>query len=262
MKKMISVIICGLFVCTLGLAACGNNNTSAPASTPPEGSSSAEPVIQGSAAAEPEGEVPSGPVVGGWVVNDLIEPVLDETERETFAKAKEGFVGSNLDAVTVLATQVVAGSNLAYLCLETPVVPDAQSEWSIVVVYHDLQDNDEITHVATIDLGDVKVAEAKDTSNIVGGWTVKDTGGIPATLPIKELEAAFEKLASEYTDVQLGAIELLGTQLVSGTNYKILCKGTHDGQTDLYVVVLYMDLEGNAEFTSVELFDLLAYVSD
>ena len=259
MKKIISVLLCGLVVCSLGLAACGNK-TPEPAPAP-QGGSSDVPAPQASSSIEPESDVPTGPMPGGWTISDLANQTLNEDEQEIFNKASEGYTGNNLTPIAVLATQVVAGTNLAYLCTGTIVVPDAQPEWDIVVVYHDLEDNAEITNVQTIDLTNIKTVDSAGDSNVVGGWTVKEPGGKPVMLPSEEAQTAFDKAAAAYTDVDLKPIALLGTQVVAGMNYKVLCDGVKDGQTNLYIVDIYQDLEGNAEVTDAQIFDLLAYVS-
>ncbi len=51
-------------------------------------------------------------------------------------------------------------------------------------------------------------------------------------------------------------VALLATQLVSGTNYKALCKGN---DKNLYVVTWYRDLKGNASLTSAECVNIGAY---
>ena len=57
-------------------------------------------------------------------------------------------------------------------------------------------------------------------------------------------------------------VALLGTQIVSGTNYRILCSGTTvtaDPVTSLYVVDVYEDLQGAAEVKDIQLIDLTKY---
>ena len=47
----------------------------------------------------------------------------------------------------------------------------------------------------------------------------------------------------------------MGTQVVAGTNYMFLCEGSkvvQNPKPELYVVKVYQDLNGNADFTYVE----------
>ena len=72
-------------------------------------------------------------LLGGWQVCE--NPTVTEEAQAVLDKALEGFVGSKVEPVALLATQVVAGTNYCFLCKVTPVVPNAQSAWSLVYVY-------------------------------------------------------------------------------------------------------------------------------
>lgn len=87
---------------------------------------------------------------------------------------------------------------------------------------------------------------------LVGGWSAVDQtdGAIP-----QDAQMAFEKAAEGYVGISFKPIALMGTQVVAGTNYMFLCVGNkvvQNPRTELYVVKVYQDLSGNAEFTSVE----------
>ena len=68
-------------------------------------------------------------------------------------KALEGFVGSKVEPAALLATQVVAGTNYCFLCRVTPVVPNAQSAWCLVYVYHALDGSARILEFQDVTLG-------------------------------------------------------------------------------------------------------------
>ncbi len=51
-------------------------------------------------------------------------------------------------------------------------------------------------------------------------------------------------------------LSLVATQVVSGTNYKALCRGD---DKNLYVVTWYKDLKGNSSLTSAECVNIGAY---
>ena len=145
---------------------------------------------------------------------------------DIFKKAIGAQAGMDYEPIAVLATQVVAGQNIAYLCKGTLETESPTTSWVIVVVYNDLQGEASITGVATIDL-------------------------------------AFSKAAENYDGVEINPLALLGTQVVSGTNYLILGTGhavVQNPVTSLYVATVYEDLQGNCKFTDVSQFDLLAYV--
>ena len=105
-----------------------------------------------------------------------------------------------------------------------------------------------------------KPETAEDT--VLGGWTCTDIGKVAGISA--EGEAAISKALEGFTGVNLKPVVLLGTQLVSGTNYMFLCRGntvTENPVTSLYVTVVYEDLEGNCTITDNKVFDLNTYVT-
>lgn len=200
--------------------------------------------------------------VGGWIVNTESTATPTEEEQEIFAKASETYTGIDLEPVAVLATQLVAGTNYAYLCKATTATADPTTHWVVAVVYNNLEGDATITNVEDIELADMEVADdAEDTSELVGAWEIRalDEG---ATLP-EGAEEAFNKALQNYDGVSLKPIALLGTQVVAGTNYLVLCEGApvvQDPKDCLYVAKVYEDLKGNAQFAEVQTLDLLEYV--
>lgn len=201
-------------------------------------------------------------LAGGWTVNTESAATPSEEEQEIFAKASETYTGVDLEPVAVLATQLVSGTNYAYLCKATPVTAEPTTHWVVAVVYNNLEGDATITNVEDIDLADVEVADdAEDTSELVGAWEIRalDKG---AALP-DGAEEAFNKALQDYDGVSLKPIALLGTQVVAGTNYLVLCQGApvvQDPKDCLYVAKVYEDLEGNAQLAEVQTLDLLEYV--
>ncbi len=200
---------------------------------------------------------------GGWEVYDGSSlSVVSDEERAIFEKAAEGMVGAEMQPVAVLATQLVAGMNYAFLCTSTPVVPNAQPSWVVAVVYHDLQGNDSITWVRNLELGDMKTQEHGSDEDIVGGWAISEHAAA-AALP-EDAQKAFDTASENFDGVSLSPVALLGTQVVAGTNYNVLCFGTTVTATPvtcLYAVRIYADLQGGAEITDVEDIDFLYYVT-
>ncbi len=71
-------------------------------------------------------------------------------------------------------------------------------------------------------------------------------------------------LYGRYVGVGYNPIQLLGTQVVEGTNYRALALGTVPGNEDhpgLYVITWYEDLAGDSTILSIEKLDLLTYVA-
>jgi hypothetical protein len=195
------------------------------------------------------------PIGGGWEIRtDVTESALSDEVQARFDAALESYEGDGLAPVCVLATQVVAGTNYAILCTGEP------AGWYVAVLYADLQGGAEITSAQQIDVSSPALAENAQEEGLTGAYTVVDP--VDIELP-DDAAAAFATGGENYVGVDLHPIALLATQVVAGTNYRILCSGAvvaPDAPQQLYVVDVYEDLDGGAEYTSVGLFDLLAYV--
>lgn len=85
---------------------------------------------------------------GGWRQREDMN--LSEEDTSIFDKAMEGFVGVSYSPIAVLATQVVAGTNYAYLCEATPAVLDPEPFYAVVVIYEDLSGNTEISDIVEL----------------------------------------------------------------------------------------------------------------
>ncbi len=77
----------------------------------------------------------------------------------------------------------------------------------------------------------------------------------------EEAQAAFDKAMEKLVVVSYTPVALLGTQLVAGMNYCILCQAVvvyPDAQPYYALVYLYADLEGNAQITQIVPLDITA----
>ena len=92
-----------------------------------------------------------GMLSGGWQAAE--DPAFTEELQAIFDKGLEGLVGVNYVPVAYLGSQVVAGTNHAFLCQATVVYPDAVPTWKIVFLYEDLQGNVSIMNIADFDFG-------------------------------------------------------------------------------------------------------------
>ena len=88
-------------------------------------------------------------VPGGW--SQPASPVLTEEVKKAFDKALEGFTGVNYEPVALVSEQVVAGMNYCVACRSTVVYPGAESTYSLVYIYADLQGGAEITDIVTLE---------------------------------------------------------------------------------------------------------------
>lgn len=85
---------------------------------------------------------------GGWRHREDMN--LSKEDIQLFDNALEGLVGVNYSPIAVLATQVVAGTNYAYLCEATPAVLDSEPFYAVVVIYEDLSGNTEISDIVEL----------------------------------------------------------------------------------------------------------------
>ena len=91
--------------------------------------------------------------------------------------------------------------------------------------------------------------EPMESTPLDGGWTVADDPMIS-----EELQAALEKALDGLVGVAYQPVACLGTQVVAGVNYAILCQQTAivpDAEPTWVIVYLYEDLQGNAEILNV-----------
>ena len=106
--------------------------------------------------------------------------------------------------------------------------------------------------------GQTEAEETKDVDEsapaLVGGWTITEDAALT-----DEAQAAFDKALDGLTGVGYTPLALLGTQLVSGTNYCILCeaKVVYPDAVPYYALVyVYADLQGNAEILDIVILDI------
>ena len=102
-------------------------------------------------------------------------------------------------------------------------------------------------------------AETGGPEPVSGGWELYDNEA--NTLP-EDVQTAFDKAAESFKESELKPVAYVASQVVAGKNYMILCEAdttTEDAATSYKMVIVYADLEGNAEITQVKDFDLTAY---
>lgn len=199
-------------------------------------------------------------VVGGWTVNDqIVTKLLPDDSEAIFQKAMEGYVGVGYEPAALLATQVVAGTNYLYLCKGTTVTAQPVTSWYLVTVYNDLEGNAQITQAQELDLAALKTTQTAPESGLAGGWSLVPVSNA-VTLP-QDVWAAFNKATENFDGPTLNPIALLATQVVNGTNNLVFCQGqTADGAQALYVATLYINSDGSAEISDVQMLDMFAYL--
>lgn len=205
---------------------------------------------------------PVEPVVGGWAMNQDAASSLTDEQQETFAKASAGYEVT-LEPVAMLATQVVAGSNEAYLCKQA-ATDGAAEQWVVAVVYNDLEGNSSITSVKALDYDKLVTGDEQAyAEDMVGAWEIQPQEGV--ALP-GDAQGVFDEFVKAYLGgADIKPVALLGTQVVSGTNYLVLCETADKAMipaenNTLLVVKAYQDLDGNVQLGDILTFNLLEYV--
>jgi len=138
-----------------------------------------------------------------------------------------------------MATSIVACAAKEEPVAETEAVTEATTEAPTTAA-------ETVTEAATTET-ETEVVETDP--EILGGWTDTEDGSLS-----EELLGYFDAATSELVGASYEPLELLGTQVVAGTNYKILCNVTAvvpDAKPEKKIVTMYVDLQKNASITEV-----------
>ena len=95
-----------------------------------------------------------GPLAGGWTPAE--DPAVTEVLKNLFAQGTAAITGVGYVPVAYLGSQVVAGTNHAFLCQAVTAYPgslDTPPAWAIVYLYQDLEGNVSILSIADFDFG-------------------------------------------------------------------------------------------------------------
>lgn len=220
MKKTLSIIICIALIAgsILAFTACGKKD---------------KETTEG------------GEIVGGWTKPESVE--ITEDFKKIFEKAVIELVGGDYVPVAYLGSQVVAGTNHRVLCKESAVVPGAKMTYAIMTIYEDLGGKTKILEIMP---SDVEAPRAE--AGLAGGWTETETPELT-----DEAKAALQKACETLTGAEYTPLALLATQVVAGTNYRIVCESkatVPNAESEYVIVTVYADLQGNAEITDVASF--------
>jgi len=144
--------------------------------------------------------------------------------------------------LALVATQVVSGTNYLILSKSTSKDTDSLGFYVLVTLYEDLDGHARITDIAESQF-------YLPLKNAVGAWTDKNQGKITSSI-----QTIFEKAVNDEEDEDYKAIALLGTQVVSGTNYSILVKRKlHSDQivSSYAILVVYQNLKGEVTINDI-----------
>jgi hypothetical protein len=261
MKKYLKYVLMAVLVMSMcALCACGGSDKTA----------AQEPAGQESAEQDPAGEEGGTmTLAGGWTVADVSAAELPEELQTAFDKALETLTGSynEVTPIAYIGRQVVSGTNYAVLCRVTFADEEAPAGLIVLTAYADLQGNAELLSTVDFNIEDYNLGEeagAEENSEILsGGWQTPEE--ITSSAIPEEAKIAFDKAMEGFTGNELTPMALLGTQVVSGTNYAILCRSklvTAEPVESIQVVIVYSDTDGNASVTGIKTVDVASYVNN
>lgn len=172
-------------------------------------------------------------------------PDLTDKVQSVFLKAFDGFVGASYTPVALLASRTTAsGIQYRVLCKTTVVYPNAEEQYVVVTLRKNWLGRAEV-----VEIGDALSPTDLSDEPLMGGWQ-------ETTSPVLTEDAlsAFDKATEGLLGVHYTPVALLSTQVVSGTNYRILCEATtvYPGAEMNYVVMTICEsLDGTASILSV-----------
>ena len=219
-------------------------------------------LIAGITACRKKNESTNG-VLGGWEMNGVSDQKnLPEDIQKVFEKATATESKYTFEPVAYIGTQVVSGNNHMILC-RIMTSDDSDGTYKVAIIYEDLKGNTELTSLADFSLEDYVEGEGVASGKLLsGGWYVPDsdvTENIPEDVQ-KAYNSATAAIDWEWSDVK--PLAYLGKQIVSGTNYALLCKGdynSNDKAPDLMVIVVYENLDGNSEIRNIHRIDITSF---
>lgn len=174
--------------------------------------------------------------LGGWKIPDSIAVTADE--QAAFDKGVATQQDYPYKPVFILATQVVAGTNYCFLSETT----SGAKGYALTYINVDPSGEAKLIKDEKIVLPGTESGE-----QLAGGWTYAESPDISLDLDEVLNKATDEKLGMDYV-----AIALIGSQVVSGTNYAVLYKVTpltENAESTYQIVYIYEDLQGNATVT-------------
>ena len=175
---------------------------------------------------------------------------ISAEDKARFEKAvKDNAKAAAYQPDSVIATQLVAGLNYAYLA-ET-----ADGAHAIIVVYEDLSGNASVTGIKPIDPNDIKTTNVA-AGELIGSWMPDpDAAGCADEADVELFRTAVEAKF----DLTLRPIEVLSK--AEGQPTRFLAIGTTlpaQKSPSLFVV----DIDSADTVSDVKIFELTSYVSD
>ena len=192
------------------------------------------------------------PLVGGYRVENAVAGTLPERAKTAFDEATADLDGVGYTPLACLGEKEDA--QFLILAKAQTVAPGAAARLAVLV----LSDAPAVSSVVDFPLLSYLTGSVDTTIAALDGFRIPEEGGLTA-MPQRLATAASDALG-KFTDLRLEALACAGEQVVAGTNYALICRGTNAaGETGLFVAVVYADLKGGARVTAVTPLDLSAF---
>ena len=196
---------------------------------------------------------------GGWSVSKASYSFLSKSQITIFNKATKKLTGVSYQPVALLAKQAVAGTNYVFLCQGKTVTANPTKAWYILTASKSLKNKISLRSVKKINISSIKTSKNPRKATPGGGLQIVNIKNKSAALS-KSVRKVFKKGIEKYTGYELRPIALLGTQIVSGKNYRFLCYGTGHAGSDLFVVDINQNTKGECSLKSCQALKLEKYV--
>lgn len=195
-------------------------------------------------------------LTGGWetVLSNRVND-LSEEDIYNFNNAIKDYSKEKLEVVALLGKQVVAGTNYMFLA-------KTDTKYKIVIVYTDLEGISKVSKVSDFDYSKYVDKDLNSNNEMLSGGWYTESSNIDYKLEDEKIEKMYESATSELTGVEYKPLLVIGKQIVSGTNYAILCYGkpiVPNATTDIYLMTIYNDLNNNSEILGISHINLADY---
>lgn len=195
-------------------------------------------------------------LTGGWetVLSNRVND-LSEEDIYNFNNAIKDYSKEKLEVVALLGKQVVAGTNYMFLA-------KTDNKYKIVIVYTDLEGISKVSKVSDFDYSKYVDKDLNSNNEMLSGGWYTESSNIDYKLEDEKIEKMYESATKELTGVEYKPLLVVGKQIVSGTNYAILCYGkpiVPNATTDIYLMTIYNDLNGNSEILGISYINLAEY---
>ena len=200
-----------------------------------------------------------------WESYDKYNEMIDGDDKDRFVSAMQNYDDIKYTPISLLATQVVSGTNYAYLAVGKTVSEEPQLDYYIVVIYTDLNQKSEVISIKKLDPEDIKYKEISDGSK-VGSWQAAESGKL-GMFPNERAQASFEQAISSEEKLLFSPVAIVAAQYaMTGTVYKAICFGKTNDEaavTELYYVKWFVyEADHKGELHEFSYFDLESYVSN